>query len=147
MAGSCVFAVRRALRTLLVADLDPIPVYMGEPGGFASMPVVWLGGTRTTGPEGSQESAGMRSTPHGRIERIDFDVIVQDRQVDAIQAETELETTMTSIETLIAADPTLGAVSGLLWIRVADYNVTSTQADQQVLSTGLLTLRMVGRIG
>jgi len=147
MAGSAVFAVRRALADLLAAELDPIPVHIGEPGGLATMPIVWLGATRTSGPDGTQDPAGMRATPHPRTERVEFDVIVQARQSTGRLSESELETTTTTIETTIAADPTLGGVAGLLWARVADYAVTSTQADHQVLSTCVMTIQMVGRIG
>ena len=147
MTGTTMAACRAGLVDLLDGDvtIGDVPVSYGEPGNFAERQHIWLGATTTI----DQEIRGMANTPTKRVEDYTFPLwveVIGYRQT-ARANETQAVVLSAAIETLVAADPTLGGVTNLMWCMVVGIELETTEHVDGPRTTLEMTMAAKGRLG
>lgn len=146
MTGTSMFGARRAFVETVRGDssLAGVPVHYGDPGNIAEREHIWIGATASN----DQDTLSMNATPRIREETYTIPVSVEVIGYPTVELnERRTETIVQSIETLIAADPTLGGnVTSLLWVAVAGIEVDTTEHADGPRTSAEITLTCKGRL-
>lgn len=147
MTGTTMAACRAALVVLLDGDVSigDVPVSYGEPGDLGERQHIWVGAAVTN----DQEIRGMASIPTKRVEDYSFPLHVEVIGYRSTSRANEAQAVVLSaaIETLVAADPTLGGVTNLLWCYVGGIDLDTTEHPDGVRTTLEMTMLAKGRLG
>lgn len=147
MTGTTMAAVRAAVVDLIDGDISigDVPVSYGDPGNIGERQHIWLGAT----VEAEQEIRSMAATPTKRVEDYTFPLVIEVGGSYGSPRATEAQAVVLSaaIETLIAADPTLGGVTNLLWCIVAGIELDTSEGGDGARTTLEMTIAAKGRLG
>ena len=125
MASTTIYEVKAALLTKLQADatLSAIQVTYGDPGGAARREHVFIGDVTAGGQDPESLSSGRRR----RIESYTLDVIVsvQSKPQGLQENEQRAIALASAVENVVADNPTLSSLDGLMFIECSGMSVTS----------------------
>ena len=128
MASTTIYEVKAALLTKLQADatLSAIQVTYGDPGGAARREHVFIGDVTAGGQDPESLSSGRRR----RIESYTLDVIVsvQSKPQGLQENEQRAIVLASAVENVVADNPTLSNLDGLMFIECSGMSVTSNEA-------------------
>ena len=147
MTGTTIAACRAALVDLLDGDVSigDVPVSYGDPGNIGERQHIWLGATVT----GDQEPRAMASVPTKRVEDYTFPLwieVIGYRKTSRLN-EGRAAVLAAAIETLVAADPTLGGVTNLTWCIVSGMDFDTDETVDGPRTTVEITMSAKGRLG
>ena len=146
MTGTTMAAVRAAVVDLIDGDVSigDVPVSYGEPGNLGERQHIWVGATVSV----DQEIRAMAATPTKRVEDYTFPLMIEVIGYPTPRTnEAQAVVLSAAIETLIAADPTIGGVTNLLWCIVTGIELDTTEHVDGPRTTLEMTLTAKGRIG
>ena len=128
MASTTIYSVKSTLLTKLQADstLSAIQVTYGDPGGAARREHVFIGDVTAGGQDPESLSSGRRR----RIESYTLDVIVsvQSKPQGLQENEQRAIVLASAVENVVADNPTLSSLDGLMFIECSGMSVTSNEA-------------------
>ena len=128
MASTTIYEVKAALLTKLQADatLSAIQVTYGDPGGAARREHIFIGDITAGGQDPESLSSGRRR----RIESYTLDVIVsvQSKPQGLQENEQRAIVLASAVENVVADNPTLSSLDGLMFIECSGMSVTSNEA-------------------
>ena len=128
MASTTIYEVKAALLTKLKAesDLSGIQITYGDPGQAARREFVFIGDVTAGGQDPESLSSGRRR----RIESYTLDVIVsvQSKPQGLQENEQRAIVLASAVENVVADNPTLDSLSGLMFIECSGMSVTSNEA-------------------
>ena len=128
MASTTIYEVKAALLTKLQADatLSAIQVTYGDPGGAARREHVFIGDVTAGGQDPESLSSGRRR----RIESYTLDVIVSvQSKPQGLQENEERAIVLASaVEDVVADNPTLSDLDGLMFMECSGMSVSSSEA-------------------
>ena len=128
MASTTIYSVKSTLLTKLQADstLSAIQVTYGDPGGAARREHVFIGDVTAGGQDPESLSSGRRR----RIESYTLDVIVsvQSKPQGLQENEQRAIVLASAVENVVADNPTLSDLDGLMFMECAGMSVSSNEA-------------------
>ena len=128
MASTTIYEVKAALLTKLKAesDLSGIQITYGDPGQAARREFVFIGDVTAGGQDPESLSSGRRR----RIESYTLDVIVsvQSKPQGLQENEQRAIVLASAVENVVADNPTLSSLDGLMFIECAGMSVSSNEA-------------------
>ena len=128
MASTTIYSVKSTLLTKLKADatLSAIQVTYGDPGGAARREHIFLGDVTAGGQDPESLSSGRRR----RIESYTLDVIVSvQSKPQGLQENEERAIVLASaVENVVADNPTLSNLDGLMFMECSGMSVSSNEA-------------------
>jgi hypothetical protein len=128
MASTTIYSVKAALLTKLQADstLSAIQVTYGDPGGAARREHVFIGDVTAGGQDPESLSSGRRR----RIESYTLDVIVsvQSKPQGLQENEQRAIVLASAVENVVADNPTLSDLDGLMFMECSGMSVSSNEA-------------------
>ena len=128
MASTTIYSVKSTLLTKLKAesDLSGIQITYGDPGGAARREHIFIGDVTA----GSQDPESLSSGRRRRIESYTLDVIVsvQSKPQGLQENEQRAIVLASAVENVVADNPTLSNLDGLMFIECAGMSVTSNEA-------------------
>ena len=128
MASTTIYEVKAALLTKLKAesDLSGIQITYGDPGGAALREHIFIGDVTA----GSQDPESLSSGRRRRIESYTLDVIVsvQSKPQGLQENEQRAIVLASAVENVVADNPTLSSLDGLMFIECSGMSVTSNEA-------------------
>ena len=128
MASTTIYSVKSTLLTKLKAesDLSGIQITYGDPGGAARREFIFIGDVTASGQDPESLSSGRRR----RIESYTLDVIVsvQSKPQGLQENEQRAVVLASAVENVVADNPTLDSLSGLMFIECSGMSVTSNEA-------------------
>jgi len=128
MASTTIYEVKAALLTKLKADatLSAIQVTYGDPGGAARREHVFIGDVTAGGQDPESLSSGRRR----RIESYTLDVIVsvQSKPQGVQENEQRAIVLASAVENVVADNPTLSDLDGLMFMECSGMSVSSNEA-------------------
>ena len=128
MASTTIYEVKAALLTKLQADatLSAIQVTYGDPGQAARREFIFIGDVTAGGQDPESLSSGRRR----RIESYTLDVIVsvQSKPQGLQENEQRAIVLASPVENVVADNPTLSSLDGLMFIECAGMSVSSNEA-------------------
>jgi len=130
MAGTVAAALRAALVDALDPLLDPVNVHYGSPGDLGRTETVWMGSARDDATDSSQR-VGALGVPVRRSEELHMDLVVEVMSKTTARASEARAVALGLIfEEYLAANPTIGGVTNLLWCIVEGMELdTAETAD------------------
>ena len=128
MASTTIYSVKSTLLTKLQADatLSAIQVTYGDPGGAARREHIFIGDVTAGGQDPESLSSGRRR----RIESYTLDVIVSvQSKPQGLQENEERAIVLASaVEDVVADNPTLSSLDGLMFMECSGMSVSSNEA-------------------
>ena len=128
MASTTIYSVKSTLLTKLKADSDlsGIQITYGDPGQAARREFVFIGDVTAGGQDPESLSSGRRR----RIESYTLDVIVsvQSKPQGLQENEQRAVVLASAVENVVADNPTLSSLDGLMFIECSGMSVTSNEA-------------------
>ena len=128
MASTTIYEVKAALLTKLQADatLSAIQVTYGDPGQAARREFVFIGDVTAGGQDPESLSSGRRR----RIESYTLDVIVsvQSKPQGLQENEQRAIVLASAVEDVVADNPTLSNLDGLMFMECSGMSVSSNEA-------------------
>ena len=128
MASTTIYEVKAALLTKLKAesDLSGIQITYGDPGQAGRREFIFIGDVTASGQDPESLSSGRRR----RIESYTLDVIVsvQSKPQGLQENEQRAVVLASAVENVVADNPTLSSLDGLMFIECAGMSVTSNEA-------------------
>ena len=128
MASTTIYSVKSTLLTKLKADSDlsGIQITYGDPGQAARREFIFIGDVTAGGQDPESLSSGRRR----RIESYTLDVIVSVQSKPQGLQETEQRAIVlaSAVENVVADNPTLSNLDGLMFIECAGMSVSSNEA-------------------
>ena len=128
MASTTIYSVKSTLLTKLQADatLSAIQVTYGDPGQAARREFIFIGDVTAGGQDPESLSSGRRR----RIESYTLDVIesVQSQPQGLQENEQRAIVLAAAVENVVADNPTLSSLDGLMFIECSGMSVTSNEA-------------------
>ena len=128
MASTTIYSVKSTLLTKLQADstLSAIQVTYGDPGGAARREHVFIGDVTAGGQDPESLSSGRRR----RIESYTVDVIVsvQSKPQGLQENEQRAIVLASAVEDVVADNPTLSDLTGLMFMECSGMSVSSNEA-------------------
>ena len=128
MASTTIYSVKSTLLTKLKADSDlsGIQITYGDPGQAARREFIFIGDVTAGGQDPESLSSGRRR----RIESYTLDVIVsvQSKPQGLQENEQRAIVLASAVENVVADNPTLDSLSGLMFIECSGMSVTSNEA-------------------
>ena len=128
MASTTIYEVKAALLTKLKADSDlsGIQITYGDPGQAARREFIFIGDVTAGGQDPESLSSGRRR----RIESYTLDVIVsvQSKPQGLQENEQRAIVLASAVENVVADNPTLSSLDGLMFIECSGMSVTSNEA-------------------
>ena len=128
MASTTIYSVKSTLLTKLKAesDLSGIQITYGDPGGAARREFIFIGDVTAGGQDPESLSSGRRR----RIESYTLDVIVsvQSKPQGLQENEQRAIVLASAVENVVADNPTLSSLDGLMFIECSGMSVTSNEA-------------------
>ena len=128
MASTTIYSVKSTLLTKLKAesDLSGIQITYGDPGGAARREHIFIGDVTA----GSQDPESLSSGRRRRIESYTLDVIVsvQSKPQGLQENEQRAVVLASAVENVVADNPTLSSLDGLMFIECSGMSVTSNEA-------------------
>ena len=128
MASTTIYSVKSTLLTKLQADstLSAIQVTYGDPGGAARREHVFIGDVTAGGQDPESLSSGRRR----RIESYTLDVIVsvQSKPQGLQENEQRAIVLASAVENVVADNPTLSDLTGLMFMECSGMSVSSNEA-------------------
>ena len=128
MASTTIYEVKAALLTKLQADatLSAIQVTYGDPGGAARREHIFIGDVTAGGQDPESLSSGRRR----RIESYTLDVIVsvQSKPQGLQENEQRAIVLASAVENVVADNPTLSDLDGLMFMECSGMSVSSNEA-------------------
>ena len=128
MASTTIYSVKSTLLTKLQADstLSAIQVTYGDPGGAARREHVFIGDVTASGQDPESLSSGRRR----RIESYTLDVIVsvQSKPQGLQENEQRAIVLASAVENVVADNPTLSDLDGLMFMECSGMSVSSNEA-------------------
>jgi len=128
MASTTIYSVKSTLLTKLKAesDLSGIQITYGDPGQAARREFVFIGDVTAGGQDPESLSSGRRR----RIESYTLDVIVsvQSKPQGLQENEQRAIVLASAVENVVADNPTLSSLDGLMFIECSGMSVTSNEA-------------------
>ena len=128
MASTTIYSVKSTLLTKLKADSDlsGIQITYGDPGGAARREFIFIGDVTAGGQDPESLSSGRRR----RIESYTLDVIVSvQSKPQGLQENEERAIVLASaVEDVVADNPTLSSLDGLMFMECSGMSVTSNEA-------------------
>ena len=128
MASTTIYSVKSTLLTKLQADstLSAIQVTYGDPGGAARREHVFIGDVTAGGQDPESLSSGRRR----RIESYTLDVIVsvQSKPQGLQENEQRAIVLASAVEDVVADNPTLSDLTGLMFMECSGMSVSSNEA-------------------
>ena len=128
MASTTIYSVKSTLLTKLKAesDLSGIQITYGDPGGAARREFIFIGDVTAGGQDPESLSSGRRR----RIEAYTLDVIVsvQSKPQGLQENEQRAIVLASAVENVVADNPTLSNLDGLMFIECAGMSVSSNEA-------------------
>jgi len=128
VASTTIYSVKSTLLTKLQADatLSAIQVTYGDPGGAARREHIFIGDVTAGGQDPESLSSGRRR----RIESYTLDVLVSvQSKPQGLQENEERAIVLASaVEDVVADNPTLSSLDGLMFMECAGMSVTSNEA-------------------
>jgi len=145
MAGTTAADLKAALKSAMLSEagLAGVPVSYGEPGDLARTEHVWIG----SAVSGAQEVAVFKTGRTRRDEEYMVDVIVEVSSVSNPETcEARAVLLGTVIEEMLADDPKVNDVTGLLWCVVNAFDLDTQELPDGPVSKYTLSLNARGRI-
>lgn len=128
----------------VTATSDAVPVSYGEPGDLGRSEHIWIGATASI----DQEQRALAATPTKRVEDFTFPLMIEVIGYTTARAcEAQAAALSQVIETLVAADPTIGGVDGLLWMMVTAIELDTSEHVDGPRTTLELTMAGKARLG
>ena len=128
MASTTIYSVKSTLLTKLKADSDlsGIQITYGDPGQAARREFIFIGDITAGGQDPESLSSGRRR----RIESYTLDVIVsvQSKPQGLQENEQRAIVLASAVENVVADNPTLSSLDGLMFIECSGMSVTSNEA-------------------
>ena len=128
MASTTIYSVKSTLLTKLKADSDlsGIQITYGDPGQAARREFIFIGDVTAGGQDPESLSSGRRR----RIESYTLDVIVsvQSKPQGLQENEQRAVVLASAVENVVADNPTLSSLDGLMFIECSGMSVTSNEA-------------------
>ena len=128
MASTTIYSVKSTLLTKLQADatLSAIQVTYGDPGGAARREHIFIGDVTAGGQDPESLSSGRRR----RIESYTLDVIVavQSKPQGLQENEERAIVLASAVEDVVADNPTLSSLDGLMFMECSGMSVSSNEA-------------------
>jgi len=128
MASTTIYSVKSTLLTKLKAesDLSGIQITYGDPGQAARREFIFIGDVTAGGQDPESLSSGRRR----RIESYTLDVIVsvQSKPQGLQENEQRAIVLASAVENVVADNPTLSSLDGLMFIECSGMSVTSNEA-------------------
>ena len=128
MASTTIYSVKSTLLTKLMADSDlsGIQITYGDPGQAARREFIFIGDVTAGGQDPESLSSGRRR----RIESYTLDVIVsvQSKPQGLQENEQRAIVLASAVENVVADNPTLSSLDGLMFIECSGMSVTSNEA-------------------
>ena len=128
MASTTIYEDKAALLTKLKADstLSAIQVTYGDPGGAARREHIFIGDVTAGGQDPESLSSGRRR----RIENYTLDVIVsvQSKPQGLQENEQRAIVLASAVEDVVADNPTLSDLTGLMFMECSGMSVSSNEA-------------------
>ncbi len=128
MASTTIYSVKSTLLTKLKAesDLSGIQIAYGDPGQEARREFIFIGDVTAGGQDPESLSSGRRR----RIESYTLDVIVsvQSKPQGLQENEQRAIVLASAVENVVADNPTLSSLDGLMFIECSGMSVTSNEA-------------------
>ncbi len=128
MASTTIYSVKSTLLTKLKADSDlsGIQITYGDPGQAARREFIFIGDVTAGGQDPESLSSGRRR----RIESYTLDVIVsvQSKPQGLQENEQRAIVLASAVENVVADNPTLSSLDGLMFMECAGMSVTSNEA-------------------
>ena len=128
MASTTIYSVKSTLLTKLQADstLSAIQVTYGDPGGAARREHVFIGDVTAGGQDPESLTSGRRR----RIESYTLDVIVsvQSKPQGVQENEQRAVVLASAVENVVADNPTLSDLDGLMFMECSGMSVSSNEA-------------------
>ena len=128
MASTTIYSVKSTLLTKLKADSDlsGIQITYGDPGQAARREFIFIGDVTAGGQDPESLSSGRRR----RIESYTLDVIVsvQSKPQGLQENEQRAIVLASAVENVVADNPTLSSLDGLMFIECSGMSVTSNEA-------------------
>ena len=128
MASTTIYSVKSTLLTKLQADstLSAIQVTYGDPGGAARREHVFIGDVTAGGQDPESLSSGRRR----RIESYTLDVLVsvQSKPQGLQENEQRAIVLASAVEDVVADNPTLSDLTGLMFMECSGMSVSSNEA-------------------
>jgi hypothetical protein len=128
MASTTIYSVKSTLLTKLKADSDlsGIQITYGDPGQAARREFIFIGDVTAGGQDPESLSSGRRR----RIESYTLDVIVsvQSKPQGLQENEQRAIVLASAVENVVADNPTLSSLDGLMFIECSGMSVSSNEA-------------------
>ena len=128
MASTTIYSVKSTLLTKLKAesDLSGIQITYGDPGQAARREFIFIGDVTAGGQDPESLSSGRRR----RIESYTLDVIVsvQSKPQGLQENEQRAIVLASAVEDVVADNPTLSDLDGLMFMECAGMSVSSNEA-------------------
>ena len=128
MASTTIYSVKSTLLTKLQADstLSAIQVTYGDPGGAARREHIFIGDVTAGGQDPESLSSGRRR----RVESYTLDVLVSvQSKPQGLQENEERAIVLASaVEDVVADNPTLSDLDGLMFMECSGMSVSSSEA-------------------
>ena len=128
MASPPIYSVKSTLLTKLKADSDlsGIQITYGDPGQAGRRECIFIGDVTASGQDPESLSSGRRR----RIESYTLDVIVsvQSKPQGLQENEQRAIVLASAVENVVADNPTLSSLDGLMFIECACMSVSSNEA-------------------
>jgi len=128
MASTTIYSVKSTLLTKLKAesDLSGIQITYGDPGQAGRRECIFIGDVTASGQDPESLSSGRRR----RIESYTLDVIVsvQSKPQGLQENEQRAIVLASAVENVVADNPTLSSLDGLMFIECAGMSVSSNEA-------------------
>ena len=128
MASTTIYSVKSTLLTKLKAesDLSGIQITYGDPGGAARREFIFIGDVTAGGQDPESLSSGRRR----RIESYTLDVIVsvQSKPQGLQENEQRAIVLASAVENVVADNPTLSSLDGLMFMECSGMSVSSNEA-------------------
>ena len=128
MASTTIYSVKSTLLTKLKADSDlsGIQITYGDPGQAARREFIFIGDVTASG----QDPETLSSSRRRRIESYTLDVIVsvQSKPQGLQENEQRAIVLASAVENVVADNPTLSSLDGLMFIECAGMSVSSNEA-------------------
>ena len=128
MASTTIYSVKSTLLTKLQAesDLSGIQITYGDPGGAARREFIFIGDVTAGGQDPESLSSGRRR----RIETYTLDVVVSvQSKPQGLQENEERAIVLASaVENVVADNPTLSNLDGLMFMECSGMSVSSNEA-------------------
>jgi len=147
MAATIMGTFKAALLTELQADstLSAVQVTYGDPGGAARRECVFLGDIESA----DHEPSGFSTGPRRRLEVFDLEIVtfVNSKPRSSPQdCEARAIVLSSAAADVVAADPQLGGLSGLLWCRVSSMSMSTVETGDGPATTIRQTINAHARL-